>query len=586
MGFNAVFSSLKEVFPQVDFRVLKAVAIENSNDLDAAVNDVLNEVLPFLTKHPESPAMVQTPSSQPTAVEPEEQSKELNHQEVVKEVEVESFPAARSTDADNANTTDQTEFTSGASHEVCTLVDDTNSSQNLLASSDGDQATAHDEQEFVNTGSEELERRGKKINEDDDTFILPEGVETFLSDTQLYTETTAVGNVEAGLQQSLSGMATSSVHEKQGVHDGLVNVPYEWKDFDFSQTDDLSLLEGESSIVQLDPPFPEHATETVLSKEDESFCNMADMKESTMNNICNIDVLEESIEDAKHNKRTLFSAMESVITMMREVELEEKAVDRVTEEAARGGQDIMVKVEELKLMLAHAKDANDMHAGEVYGEKAILATEVRELQCRLLSLSDERDKSLAILDEMRETLEARLTGVAELRKMAEDEKLEKEESARKALAEQEAIMEKVVEESKTLQQAAEENSKLREFLMDRGHIVDMLQGEISVICQDVKLLKEKFDDRVPLSQSVSSSQTSCILASSGSSLKSAASDLLLERVGSVGSSESPKTTERASPVASVDGLSPKYRLEDKTVKVDKQALMADGWDVFDEDLLE
>ena len=40
------------------------------------------------------------------------------------------------------------------------------------------------------------------------------------------------------------------------------------------------------------------------------------------------------------------------------------------------------------------------HAGEVYGEKAILATEVRELQSRLLSLSDERDKSLATLDEV------------------------------------------------------------------------------------------------------------------------------------------------------------------------------------------
>lgn len=40
------------------------------------------------------------------------------------------------------------------------------------------------------------------------------------------------------------------------------------------------------------------------------------------------------------------------------------------------------------------------HAGEVYGEKAILATELRELQSRLLSLSDERDKSLCILDEV------------------------------------------------------------------------------------------------------------------------------------------------------------------------------------------
>lgn len=36
----------------------------------------------------------------------------------------------------------------------------------------------------------------------------------------------------------------------------------------------------------------------------------------------------------------------------------------------------------------------------MYGEKAILATEVRELESRLLSLSDERDKSLAILNEV------------------------------------------------------------------------------------------------------------------------------------------------------------------------------------------
>ncbi|KAM1539483.1 hypothetical protein FF1_004185 [Malus domestica] len=101
--------------------------------------------------------------------------------------------------------------------------------------------------------------------------------------------------------------------------------------------------------------------------------------------------------------KILFSAMESVINMMREVEVQEKAVDIVQEEASRGGLDIMVKVEELKQMLAHAKDANDMHAGEVFGEKAILATEARELQSRLLNLSDERDKSLAILNEVDST---------------------------------------------------------------------------------------------------------------------------------------------------------------------------------------
>ncbi|TQE13790.1 hypothetical protein C1H46_000797 [Malus baccata] len=94
----------------------------------------------------------------------------------------------------------------------------------------------------------------------------------------------------------------------------------------------------------------------------------------------------------------IFGSMESIINTMREVEVQEKAVDIVQEEASRGGLDIMVKVEELKRMLAHAKDANDMHAGQVFGDKAILATEARELQSRLLNLSDERDKSLAILN--------------------------------------------------------------------------------------------------------------------------------------------------------------------------------------------
>lgn len=40
-------------------------------------------------------------------------------------------------------------------------------------------------------------------------------------------------------------------------------------------------------------------------------------------------------------------------------------------------------------------------AGEVYGERSVLATEVNELENRLLNLSEERDKSLSVLDEVR-----------------------------------------------------------------------------------------------------------------------------------------------------------------------------------------
>jgi hypothetical protein len=40
-------------------------------------------------------------------------------------------------------------------------------------------------------------------------------------------------------------------------------------------------------------------------------------------------------------------------------------------------------------------------AGEVYGERSILTTEVNELENRLISLSEERDNSLSVLDEVR-----------------------------------------------------------------------------------------------------------------------------------------------------------------------------------------
>lgn len=40
------------------------------------------------------------------------------------------------------------------------------------------------------------------------------------------------------------------------------------------------------------------------------------------------------------------------------------------------------------------------YAGEVYGEKAILATETRELQSRLQCLSEERVKALASMNEV------------------------------------------------------------------------------------------------------------------------------------------------------------------------------------------
>ncbi|KAG6402959.1 hypothetical protein SASPL_135174 [Salvia splendens] len=238
----------------------------------------------------------------------------------------------------------------------------------------------------------------------------------------------------------------------------------------------------------------------------------------------NIDNLEEIIANARNNKKTLFMEMESVINLMKQVEVKEHAAEQAKTEAARVEMDLQNEIKELKITIKHAKESNDMHAGDVCGEKVILTTELRDLHTRLVSLSNDRDKSLADLDEMRQCLEVRLAAAENEIESAVVKRFEDEKCGKLSLIKEKLIMEQVVQESKNLRQQAEDNAKLHAFLVDRGQLVDTLQGEIAVICQDVKQLKEKFDQRLPLSRSLFSTQTSFLLASSNSSLKSSVQD--------------------------------------------------------------
>lgn len=89
-----------------------------------------------------------------------------------------------------------------------------------------------------------------------------------------------------------------------------------------------------------------------------------------------------------------------------------------------------------------------------------------------------------------------------------------------------------------------------------------------MICQDIRHLKEKFDNRVPLSQSITSSQTSCKLASSASSMKS----LLLEK---------PLEASYETAEASSNNKSPKALVNEG--KDDRKELLEEGWDFFDKE---
>ncbi|XP_042488894.1 uncharacterized protein LOC122069028 [Macadamia integrifolia] len=614
MGFNSVFISLQEVFPQVDIRVLKAVAIEHPKDPDAAVECILSEVLPCL------PCPTESHRTQPDCLEVEnlivgEEEPELQR---IVEGEIAGSPSNSRyvvSEDDNymINTTDSPYDDSKIFNEepVGSLVLSPHggNGDNLQTSTCRFRYTLLDQPS--DTETEELIPLEKSQNDsvmeesdqgslvgygsliegdcfpdccnDVSTFNIKdfnEVVDWYSSETcGVYNEDQScldADSLEVENLPATSELIPSSEEETSySANSGSLSVKVGDTISDFDKPDPISPSENVSAEKVFD-------TEVAQVENGSSSIVMA----SRSSQIGSIDLLEESIGEAKNNKKTLFLAMQSIINTMKELEFQEAAAEQAKREAARCDLDIPTKVEDLRQILQHAKEANNMHSGEVYGEKAILTTEVRELQSRIQNLSDERDQYLAILKEMSQTLEIRLAAAEEEIEMAKQDKLEKEKLARVALAEQELAMEMVVEESKRLQQQAEDNSKLRDFLVERGSVVDILQGEIAVIFQDVKLLKEMFDGRVPISKSLSSSQTSCLLASSSSSIKNLGYDRVPENVKTF------EDMEKTCPAPSVVGQVQKSSSEKKTspapsvVSGDAMMPLDDGWEFFDDDEVE
>ncbi|XP_020870315.1 uncharacterized protein LOC9325515 isoform X3 [Arabidopsis lyrata subsp. lyrata] len=514
MGFGSVYRSLTEIFPQIDARILRAVAIEHPKDADEAAAVVLSEIIPSFSSNL-SHNLTQSSNKSSGSISDREVERGL--EDVVSRCRPflgasGSKPSTSSSCSSSSSETLPLVVVRDHNTRALStdLVSNMNEPTNLQPNVGLD--VCHKDLE-----SEEVQSLKKARGKEHGNYDFFE-------------------NAVSKLVDSTPGDTTTTTQQGScfEVDSGSTNL--------VDETSNRSLV-SENGDTEIGDTF------------------------STSTHVCSVDHLEEIIEDAKSNKKTLLTEMETVTNLMREVELQEKDAEKSKEEAARGGLDTLQKVEELKKMLEHAKEANDMHAGEVYGEKSILATEVKELENRLLNLSEERNKSLTILDEMRGSLEIRLATALEMKKTAEQEKKNKEDSALQALVEQEANMEKVVQESKLLQQEAEENSKLREFLMDRGQIVDSLQGEISVICQDVKLLKEKFENRVQLTNLISSSLTS----SCGSSMRSLVLGNPSERLNGVPETSSNKNF----PEAAASFMNKE--------KDDCRDLLEDGWDIFDKE---
>lgn len=91
----------------------------------------------------------------------------------------------------------------------------------------------------------------------------------------------------------------------------------------------------------------------------------------------------------------------------------------------------------------------------------------------------------------------------------------------------------------------------------------------------MRLLKEKFDERVPFSKSLSSSQTSCRLASSTSSSRS----LVLLQTEQEQGSDGADSLEN--PKRDLVHCFDKQLSGDEATRDDSKALVEEGWEIFD-----
>lgn len=605
MDWKASFISLREVFPQVDERIIKAVALEHRNDVDSAVEFILNEVVPNqndqiadaeldsergivdgpITEHDYHSGSEQlAPSSSHLSVcgsisddDASEVSDEiiltdrrsdserivahlmqtkineehassllsvnsLTDQETIDSMEKSAFLASMFSHLPNQSCDENTNQTSGSSSQFNssqsqTRIENKGFSPHLddMGEIKGDQMSCNEKSliqfedgnilEDVNVDKCGSDSKSTEVNLV--AIINSAASSTFVSDTPIEqppcTDATNVSSYEEANQCTEEVVVRTSESQLNfSVVEGLIKSLNTAESFYKESMDSLPLIlithdsVGSGGLKNDNTLNVELDTGSFISVEDGSLsCSQASSSSEIVNidtlegfveheslscsrtssssQIVTVDTLEGFVSEAKKEKEMLVEAMELIHSLRAEADREEAAAQRAKEEAAKGGVDILSKVVELRKMLSRAKETNDMHAGEVYGERAILATEARELRSRLAQLSTDKDKAFSMIDEMQENLQARIGAARKEREAAEEEKMRKEENARKVLSMEEALMAKVAQDSRELEQEAETNTKLRESLIDCGHMVDALQGEVSVLSEDVKVLKEQMD---------------------------------------------------------------------------------------------
>ncbi|KAK3135674.1 hypothetical protein QOZ80_5BG0422040 [Eleusine coracana subsp. coracana] len=305
-----------------------------------------------------------------------------------------------------------------------------------------------------------------------------------------------------------------------------------------------------------------------------------------------LESLDDVIADEQHKKVTLLSNAAAISEMLQEVELNEEKTKHAISAMNEAGNDILRKVDELKEMTTLVMEDNNKMAGEIYAENSILATEAQELQTRLFNISEETKNFELTIEQMNHTLQRGLAASEEERAAAKKAQLEREASAQKILREQQLSLEAANQKFRWLEEQAKENAKLKELLVDRGHAVDALHGEMLGIFDSITELKLKVDKEFPAVES--QEQVSSSLPSSAVFFKcpfSAVDELLQQDSSSLGSAidvpQQPVSSDsfvKSASAKSVSIESASLKCDEKIINIsDDKFALDDSWDVVGDD---
>ncbi|KAJ3669254.1 hypothetical protein LUZ60_011204 [Juncus effusus] len=503
MAYRTVFYALQEVFPQVDPRILKEVAIKYSSDADTAVEFVLSDVLPVITEN--EPTEKYFPLSPDYGFKGKDHSLGLPTRQNL-------YPTIENYNPNpNFGNATSSSYAKSASPPLMKnpyleknkgiLIDEASSSSSQFVPN-------YLNENPLNPFNHSNYDSGKNLIELEDYSNLHYQPLNAFNEPLNAFNAQGVGNSEGNLMDSVISEIFENQERKlenlEGENEISVKIREEKvpllpkengngnelfenengnKLFENENRNEFEL--SEAQIISEGNEF-QNSEIRIISEENES-------EEKTT-----FESLDDLISDMRKNKEILSNALESTIIKMKEVEIEEENAKLAKQEIIETDKKTNSMVENIDHIINTTKETNYEHSREVDKEKFTLENESKELCEKLINLSAQKDGYLSAINEINASLDGRLKAAIEEKERAKMEIDEKERAYLQIRKEKEIVLQELNKESVRLEKETEENKALRDLLLECGRKVDNLQGEISNINLEVISLKEKLNECIQL----------------------------------------------------------------------------------------